>query len=274
MPMLFEQIHPEQPLGDYINSIVYYKDYTADHLMDKFLPDGTTNLVIELADQPQYIFDNHSLEKVQKCTDAWFSGMHTEYLTISAGKQSEMMVISFKALGAHLFIAKNMDDYINKVVPALDVFGNGIIEIRKKIQKAESPKEKFDLIQTYLLSVFQPADFSTEVIHQTLNKLNEEKQALNLKDLAEKSGYSQKQFIHLFKKYVGITPKNYHKISRFNEILAQIHQKEKVSWAEVAVLCGYFDQAHFIKDFQKFSGLNPKKYISDQGEYPHYVPVK
>ena len=95
-----------------------------------------------------------------------------------------------------------------------------------------------------------------------------------LKYIAEKSCFSQKKFIQIFKKYVGITPKQLHRIKRFNEILVALENKDRISWASIAADCGYFDQAHFIKDFYSFSGLNPKQYINEIGDFPNYFPVK
>jgi AraC-like DNA-binding protein len=73
--------------------------------------------------------------------------------------------------------------------------------------------------------------------------------------------HSQKQLILNFKKYVGLSPKYYQRILRFNDILQKIHNREKISWAEVAYNCGYSDQSHFIKEFNHFSGFNPQEFI-------------
>lgn len=272
--MIFEQKVPGEPLDAYISSIVYYKDYKVEHEKDKFLPDCTANLVIELGDVAQYIFDNQTLDKKQKCEEAWFSGMHTEYLTLSSGNEAEMMVVTFKAGGAFSFIQKGVDNYINKVVPASSIFGRGISEMREEIKTINSPEEKIGRIEYWLQDRLNDSSFSGEVIDHFINEIQNASGVLNFKQIASESGYSQKQFIHLFKKHVGLSPKQFHRIVRFNEIIKRVHLKEKVDWIGVATDCGYYDQSHFIKDFQAFSGLNPKKYIEDQGDFPHYVPIR
>lgn len=272
--MIFEQRVPCPPLDNYISGIVYYKDYNVEHEKDKFLPDCTSNLVIELGDMPQYIFDNQTLDKKQKCEEAWFSGMHTEYLTLSSGNEAEMMVVTFKAGGAFPFVQKALNSYNNKVVMASSVFGPEISELRKTIISSKSPAEKIDRVENWLNTQLQQTSFSGDVINHFVDEIQNSEGPLNFKTIAEKSGYSQKQFIHLFKKHVGLSPKQFHRIVRFNEILKRIHLKQKVNWIGVATQCGYYDQAHFIKDFQAFSGLNPKKYIEDQGDFPHYVPIR
>lgn len=272
--MVFKNIIPEAPLDKFVLNIVYYKDFKVVHSKDKFLPDCTTNLVINLFETPRYIYDNVSLKETKACIEAWFSGMHTEYLTISSDNESEMVVISFKPGAVFPFIKQSVDSFNNKVVHAKSVFGIAILELRQQLINELDPDVKIILTKKWLLSCLDEVSFEGEIINQFVNQIQNSSISVNFKELAKKSGYSQKQFIHLFKKYVGLTPKQFHRIVRFNEILNAIFNKEKVDWARVANEFGYYDQAHFIRDFQAFSGHNPKQYIDDQGDWPNYIPLR
>lgn len=253
--------------------MLYHKDYFPNHTMDKYLPDGTTNIIFELTGTPKFIFDNNTKKEKQKCSDVWFSGVLKDYITISSTSE-EMIVLVFKPGAGFPLIRKSADSYSNKVVPAEEIFGESILELHSKLILPTSPKEKFLLIEEWLLNQFKENDFYTDIIQFAINAIENSPSQINITELAKKTGFSQKQFIQLFKKYVGITPKQFHRITRFNEILSVVENKEKISWTIIATDCGYFDQAHFIKDFQSFSGLNPKQYLSDVGDYPNYVPVK
>jgi AraC-like DNA-binding protein len=272
--MIFVNEIPDKPLDIYVQGIVYYNGYNPDFDMERFLPDGTTNLIIDFKDEPKFIFDNESLQRKQQCDTAWFSGMHTKYLTISSGDNSEMMVITFKPGFSYPFIQGPLSDYQNKVVQATAIFGDSILNLRKELMVMDTPKSKLDLVANWLLSLLSETSFSESIIRQFVTEIRESPDLVNLNIIARRSGYSQKQFIHLFKKYVGLTPKQFHRIVRFNEILSAIHTKSEVDWIPMAIGCGYYDQAHFIKDFQEFSGLNPEKYMVDQGEWAHYIPLR
>lgn len=272
--MIFEQVIPSAPLDKHILNIVYYKDYQPEHDKDKFLPDCTTNLVIDFQDKPKHIYDNVSLFKKQTCNKAWFSGMHTEYMTIESSYDSEMMVISFKPGGSFPFIKTSLETFNNKVVDAAVVFGDDFFDFRNELISKESLDDILKCAEKWLLSQLEDTTFEGNIIQHFVEQINQTASSVKLKSVAEQSGYSQKQFIHLFKKYVGITPKQFHRIVRFNEILPSIHKKEDINWTAIATNCGYYDQAHFIKDFQAFSGLNPKQYVEGQGEWPHYIPVR
>lgn len=272
--MIFEQIIPIPPLDKYIQSIVYYKGYQPEHDKDKFLPDCTLNLVIDFQNAPKYIYDNYTLNEKQQCNKAWFSGMHTEYITISSGYNSEMMVITFKPGCGFPFLKMPIFNFSNKVIDAEKVFGNEFDDFRNQLISNNSIESIIECAENWLMSKLQEDTFEGEIIQSLVEQIKTTSSTVNLKSIAKQSGYSQKQFIHLFKKYVGITPKQFHRIVRFNEILTAIHHKDDIDWLAIATDCGYYDQAHFIKDFQSFSGLNPKHYIDDQGEWPHYIPVR
>ena len=64
-------------------------------------------------------------------------------------------------------------------------------------------------------------------------------------------GLSAKRFIEQFEREVGVTPKRYCRIRRFQRALTLSHHDRRVDWTRVAMDCGYFDQAHFIHDFNR-----------------------
>ena len=241
--------------------------------MDKYLPDGTINIVFELAGVPKYIFDNATKRKIQKCSDVWFSGVLKDYITISASSE-EMVVVVFKPGAGYPLTHQSAANFTDKVIPASEIFGEPILNLHHHLGAVTTPEDKFMVIENWLVGQFKQDDFYTKIIRYAINEIENAPSSIDISKLADKSGYSHKQFIQLFKKYVGITPKQFHRITRFNEILSAVESQEKIEWTFIAADCGYFDQAHFIKDFQSFSGLNPSQYLTDIGNYPNFFPVR
>lgn len=271
--MIYLVREPEGDLSQYVAQMVYYQDYVAEHRIERFLPDGTTNLVIDLCDEAKFIYDNKSLKPIQSCRQSWFSGMMSQYLSIDSGTDSKMLVVSFKPAGAYVILGQPLYAFIDKVVPASEVFGESINSLRTQLIGKEETDPKFQVLQAWLQDLIQPRSFSFDVVRNTMAKLIEAP-LTSVEELASKAGYSQKQFIHLYKTFVGVTPKLHQRILRFNDILALTHKKRRIDWAACASECGYHDQAHFIRDFQRFSGLNPNHYLQDQGEWANYIPIK
>ncbi|WP_299110687.1 AraC family transcriptional regulator [uncultured Winogradskyella sp.] len=271
--MIFNQYKIPLRLEKHIANLIYHKDYFPEHKKDKYLPDGTINIVFELTNNPKFIYDNETGKIAQKCTDVWFSGVLKDYITISSHHE-EMIVLVFKPGAGFPLIHSSVSKYTNQVVPAEQIFGKHILLLLKELKLPTSVQEKFLAIEQWLNEQLKADDFYLEVIRYAINNIESSPTHINLNELSKKMGYSQKQFIQLFKKYVGLTPKQFHRIIRFNEILSVVENKERISWTTIANDCGYFDQAHFIKDFQSFSGINPKKYLCDIEDFPNFLPIK
>ncbi len=77
----------------------------------------------------------------------------------------------------------------------------------------------------------------------------------------------------MFRKHVGITPKSYLKIMRFQKAVNEIEAAPLIDWAGLSQECGFYDQSHFINDFKLFSGFTPQDYASKKTTYLNYVPV-
>jgi transcriptional regulator GlxA family with amidase domain len=91
--------------------------------------------------------------------------------------------------------------------------------------------------------------------------------------VTERIGMSARCFIEAFRNEVGMTPKAYCRVRRFQQIIRQAWGQREVDWAAVAGSCGYYDQAHFIHDFKQFCGLTPSVYLARRGRHPSHVPV-
>ena len=82
-------------------------------------------------------------------------------------------------------------------------------------------------------------------------------------ELSRKLGFSQEHLIRRFREQVGLTPKAYANILRFEHALAQARAKTG-HWSEIALNCGYYDQAHLVRDFQRYAGRAPASLLRDR----------
>src|SRR5262249_843306 len=95
--------------------------------------------------------------------------------------------------------------------------------------------------------------------------------AASIADVTAAIGLSPKRFIERFKTEVGLTPKAFCRVRRFQQALGALNAGADVDWACVALSAGYYDQAHFIHDFRAFSGLTPTMYLASRTEFRNHV---
>lgn len=265
--MIFETQIPQPPLDEYLEPFIYFKHFKPDHSIERVVPDGGIYLIFELDGFTRHTYDTETGEPNNTFTKVWISGMHKNYISISAHQDSSMLVVQFKAGGAKPFLPFPTCDLNNKVVPAEEVFGNAILDLQSNLVSAESHLEKFNLIQKYFLKIGNFESTSADKMVAEMCDVIKQNSHAKLKEIVAKSEYSQKQAIHLFKQKVGLNPKSYQRIIRFNEILPQIMEKKSIAWNTICSDCGYYDQSHFIKEFKQFSGYNPKEFLNEHSDF-------
>ena len=261
--MNFNQFQLDSPFDRFVESIFHFEGYTPEHSIEKVIPDGSINLIFELDGMVRHVFDNETHQPIADYERVWLSGVQRNYISISAHKNSEMFVIRFNPGGFAPFIDKKVTEFTDRVIPGTQVFGSEIDELRNEILDGAASEDKFKAAFQWVENTFDEKRVPREPIFDSIRKIKEDPQFQqnNLGLLIEESGYSKKQFISLFKQFVGVTPKYFQRIVRFSELLLKIQNEEVISWADISYQCGFYDQAHFIKEFQHFCGHNPKAHL-------------
>lgn len=272
--MIFETHILEEPLIDYIESIFYYKGFKPDHSVERVVPTGHLFIIMELDGFEYHTFDRETLKPNGTYTNVWVSGMHKNYLSISAHQNSEMLVVQFKTKGAFPFLNIPINELNDKVIPAQEILGNEILELRNHVLNSNDGPAKFGIVEKWLLNRFDERRSAPKEIVAILEQI-QSKPISDGKEIITSYPNSQKHLIHQFKKYFGLTPKVFHRIFRFNQILKQIQNKESLKWTDIAYEFAYSDQSHFIKEFKEFSGFNPQEYIKADfhKDEPNFFPL-
>jgi AraC-like DNA-binding protein len=239
------------------------------------LPDGTFELIIDLREQPRAVFDRETMQRRATFRRGWFSGSHSGYIIIDALPASSMIGVHFKAGGAVPFLGSPADELRDRVVELEAIWGARAWDLRDQLLAARGPQAKFRRLEQFLLDRLErwSAPGRSRHVSWALQRLLGQPEMPAIRDVVDELGISHKHFVAQFRRQVGLTPKLFCRIQRFQQVLSRIASQQTVEWADVACGCGYFDQAHFVHDFQSFSGLNPSAYLSHRLEDPKFVPL-
>ena len=272
--MHFQPHQVPAPFNRYIESIFHFKGFTPDHSIERVVPTGHIFIIFELDGYPRNTFDNDTLKPNATFTKVWVSGMHRNYISISAHSDSEMFVIQFKAQGAYPFLHFPVEELNEKIVQGETLLNGELVELREKLLVPDTSEGKFAVAEEWLNSRYDETKLPSNDFLTALEQLQAQA-AANYDEIVENYPNTQKHLISQFKKYVGLTPKYYQRVLRFNDILQKIHQQEKIAWADIAYQCGYSDQSHFIKEFKHFSGFNPQEFIKQafNKDEPNFFPL-
>lgn len=265
---------PPAPLAAYVGLFWYYAGFVRGHARERLLPTGTIELVINLHEDEVRTYDPDDAGRCLRYPGSVVVGAHSRYFVLDTAEQNDVIGIHFKPGGAYPFLAPPADGFSNTHVGLESIWGPRTREIRERLLAAATPEARFAILEQALLARLRRAPEPHPAVLHALRCIDGAPQLQTIARLTERLGLSPKRFIRLFSQQVGLTPKVYCRVQRFQRVIQGVQRQARVDWAGVAAGCGYYDQAHFIRDFRAFSGLNPGAYLGQRGEYLNHVPMR
>ena len=271
--MTHHSYKPGFPLHQFISSFTYYKGYTVTHSIDRYLPNGNIEIIINLTGTPKYIYDNHTLTETQACKKIWISGIRNEFISIPSGNGAEMFIIEFKKGMVYQFLGRPLTEITNQVIEGDLVLDPVFMQLREQLLACLSIPLMFITAESLLANRFKNKLAVNPFVDFAVNNMVLNPGVVTIKTIADKTGYSSKHFIKIFTDNVGLNPKAFLRIIRFQKAINEIEVKGDINWISLSQECGYYDQAHFITNFKEFSGFTPYEYMKRKGNLSNYIPV-
>ena len=265
---------PPAPLSAHVDLFWYYAGFVRGHAKERLLPTGTIELVINLHEDEVRTYDPDNLERCIRHPGSVVVGIHTRYFVLDTEEQNNVIGIHFRPGGAFPFLAPPADEFRNTHVDLEAIWGLEARHIREQLLAAPTPEDKFAILEKALLARLGRTPEPHAAVLHALRCIDSAPHLQTIASLTERLGLRPKRFIQLFTQQVGLTPKLYCRVQRFQRVIGMVGRHKQVDWADVAAGCGYYDQAHFIRDFRAFSGLNPGAYLGQRGEYHNHVPMR
>lgn len=177
-----------------------------------------------------------------------------------AGKTANLLVI-FREGAAAAFFKQPLHELFAKSVPLDEFIPRGQVQqIEERLNGAQHNRQRIGIIEDFLLTKLD--DRRTDrLIGHAIQKIRVAKGDIRIKNLVSNLPISLDPFEKRFRRTVGISPKQFADTIRLRNLIQ--HYSVSTSLTDTALTSGYFDQAHFIKDFQAFTGLAPKQFFKN-----------
>ena len=159
-----------------------------------------------------------------------------------------------------LFFREHMHDLIEQVIPLqyLLSFNTTIFE---KMINADTFQYRIKIFDDFFLSIKEEAVKESMIVKHVIHQLYETSGQCSLKAVAQSVGFSQQYIRRIFERFIGLSPKQLAQVVQLQRILQAFEMQQQVDLQDIAFNGGYYDQAHFIKNFKKFMHTTPKKYL-------------
>jgi AraC-like DNA-binding protein len=257
MPQIL-QVHPTAPaLRPFVEVLWHFEGADLRHVRERILPTGTMQLLVNLHEDELRTYRGDGFEQVERIRGAGLSGAYAAPFGIDTAEQRWVVGVQFKPGGAAPFLPAPADALSEDHVEIDALWGRDGAVLRERILEAPTPAAKLRTLEAALLErAVRPFEVD-ECVEFAVAACN---RGVPIRDLTARLGMTPRRFTRRFRESVGLSPKRFARVRRFAQVLRAIQVGGPVDWSRVAADCGYYDQAHLIRDFREFSGVSPTGY--------------
>lgn len=232
---------------------------------ERVFPDGCTELIFHYGD----LFKKYTGNTAAVQPRSFIHGQIRSFIEIEASGKTGIFSVRFHPNGLRAFTPVDISETTGEHVSIHHFWGRAGRELEDKILHAATHAQRVQLIDAFLLGRLK-VDPDDRLIDHCVQTIIQSQGNVSIEELATKMYIGRRQLERRFVAGVGLSPKLLSRITRFQNVLGLIENKQFSSLTQLAYEGGFYDQAHFIKDFREFTGLNPRQYFSANLEMAKY----
>lgn len=192
----------------------------------------------------------------------FIAGLHDGFAVVDSYGAQRGLEIGLTPVGAQRLLGLSMREVTGRVVPIADAFGAVASELREQLLEAAGWSECFAIAERFLISRLDRSPTPPASLEWALARMHATAGNLEIGSLTDELGCSRRYLIGQFNDHVGVPPKLFARILRFQRACS-LAESGKLGWSEVAQVSGYYDHAHLIRDFQQFAGRTPASFAAN-----------
>jgi len=195
-------------------------------------------------------------------------GQHTKALQRYVGKNFLSFQVLFQPGAFYRITGVSMHELVNVYLDAEDIFGTCVREVNEELFTATSYTQMIQIVETFLSKLVRKTMGKEHPIDITSRMMFQQNEQYSLDSFLKASCLCHRQFDRIFKERVGIPPKQFLQIIRFDRAFRMKNRYPDKDWFSIAIHCGYHDYQHLVKDYKEFTGYSPKQFFEIDNQAP------
>ena len=270
--MLYLERIPAAPLAPHVRMLWYAQVFSAAHRRERVLPNGCVQIILNLA--RDYVLDCPEGQPDLRRPPALIVGARSVYEIIDSSDMVDLIGMVFSPGGFTPFASDATHLFSNQTVALDSLWGNAAQKLRDRLRELTTPEARLDWLEQFLRDRFAPrldTRSRSPQIQFALRWFAHNPSIASVRETSHQIGWSERRFSQVFREEVGLTPKVWCRIQRFQCAVRQLHAGVDVRWAELALDCGYYDQSHFANEFRAFSGVDATTYSARRTRWANHI---
>jgi len=260
--MRYREIQPSDAAGRFVRCYWMLEDDTPEPGLQRIIPDGRAELILNLG----HPYEARTLQP--KC---FLMGQITGPLFLRATGPVKIIGVRFHPHAASQLLNLPISELTDAGAISLDDISQSLFRDLGRIEELRSPLEWFPTLDNIMNAAGERAVRTDSLLAAAVKELEQADGLMSVAAVADRTGLSARQFERRFSQSVGIAPKLFSRMQRFQRVFRTL-EGGHANWADAAVQCGYYDQAHLIRDFREFAGKPPAMLLaSDTDLARHFV---
>ena len=226
----------------------------------RIVPDACVEIIFTLGDDvKRFVSERKHIIQPRSMV----LGQITEPFYIEPIGVVDVFAIRFFPGGFIPFTTLSIKDLENKETELEALFGKDAADLEHKIIHAANTDERVQHAEAFLLNKLKNSEIIDKMVKSTVDLIFSTKGRISIHELSKNDLSNRRRLERKFSKSVGLGPKQFARIIRFQTALKMLLNNEIENLTSLAYENEYYDQAHFIKDFKEFTGINPNKFFKD-----------
>ncbi|MFL6469082.1 MAG: DUF6597 domain-containing transcriptional factor [Pyrinomonadaceae bacterium] len=225
---------------------------------ETILPDGCPELIFNLSDRFRRIDEGRS--EIQPAS--LFAGQISRRITITPTGKVKLFGVRFKPAGAFSLGGFSVHEMTDRMFDIGSILGRNGSELEEVINIAPTFEARIVAFEKFVLNTAQNAE-ADFCVSSAIDLIMERRGNVQISKLAEFLNRSERSLERSFRQRVGLTPKMFARIVRFQNVVRTIEGASDANMLDTALSFGYFDQSHMIRDFREFSSKSPLEYFNE-----------
>jgi AraC-like DNA-binding protein len=254
-------VRPNGPLRSVVSEHHGYLEHGVAPMRHLGLPSPWLTVIFTLH-EPMHLAQHVDPRTPPGSFDSLIGGMHTSpAIVVHDGAQSGIQ-LALSPLGARALFGMPAGELAGIDVAATDVLGPCADGLQHRLAEAPGWRARFAVLDEHLGRRVDGMRRPPHEVCHAWRLLRASRGTAQIADIARTVGWSERHLATRFRTEIGLTPKAAARVIRFDRARRMV--RNRLPGAEVAARCGYFDQAHLVRDFTAFAGVSPSRWFADE----------